>query len=1567
MERNNEKKQNCFSKIISRIYVSMKENAINSNLLFFISCIFELTGFIIVIDIIFNYKRDFRNIYYFIYYISPIFYFEILNCKFSNKNNPEEVNPSRYKYDQIYNLAKEFDIIPIEQKDFYNYNIVCMIIILFIITIFSIHLIRIENFIIRILKKISFYIIYLIYITFCPILILIFNRTIFLQFSDNYYEMDNEFILNVIICIIFNISLYYFYSVFIFCFNQNERFYFLQSKLFLFEFSLSEFGCFLIVIRLNIQFSILYQLLWSMIFIYDFKNRAESYRNELHKSIDTKILFLLRILIFGIFIVRFISVCLIKYLIDNVKLFKILEGILIVLTVIILFFYLNRNNKCVTLSKLKYDLQNESFEFFVGANQLFSPLSKFFTMKSNINRALEKSKEFFFINYQEDLRNYFCISDEDYKVLSGGNDSLISSFVNFESNHNKRRTTSTTINNEEKDYNIILIILSELFTSLYKIAKKKNDNYGINCLEILIYHKILLYWISDDKLFRPVYYLKKFVYSEKYDKSNTLIHSIFKYLSFHFKRVEKKNDENSLEYLVYFNKLNIEYLKILKSFKKILKSFSKSRKEIIRVIDSQSSEIGNSLNKIISFMDKTNDSIKIREQPENEKYKLIEDILFNVNFDKSLDFFDLNSLDTIVDKNNYFLILFEKGKFIVKKAPLTYFELTGNKTSKLIDNPSINIFPYLMRKSESKNIKSTLLSKKTMKQETVLETSEHYLVSVKLNYNILPSYNGKVCIVCLIETFDFPDDCNYVLMQLNGICLEYGIFFKNYLGFTNQLKRLNILTIFGIKDFNPRKANNQLFSINMNEFLLNVKTHLIKEGGFQTREINSCLKKIKENLKNSKIIKVEFILKRIFKLKNEEIFLMQIIFSDLKLSIIQQKNNENESIESGDIQTPVKGTSMTASHPGTSLLSYKTLRESSWNVTNKKKVNSTMIKTKIDRISFVYNLFLILLAIMICFLIQIFSNQFYNEYIKMLVIRELNICYFINLFFVSNMIKLPYSESIYDSLNEKYAISIENYNISLSDYYKSLLESYSVSLSIKNKYFKNNYTNIKKKSNFYKQIFQTNFTILLHDGNTQQVSYDEAFELPKNYFYILSQNEGFYLDMPFVNYNDIPYSIRYLNENQQYLLCSVYNFFSFVLSLNQILVMSKQRFKKELDIYNILMYFIFLGFLIFNFFSIILLYLSIEITNKKIYNITEQIIKLTKKGKNYLEEKLKYTKLIILNEIKCSSALEKIKEISPNNKIKASSAQNQIMMNSSGQNTEINPKVDDRDDEDMFLVKYNYSNKQKKYYFKTYCETIKILFILGMVYIIFLSIGFPIIINFFNRINFKRKETETIQDLQEIILGYYLQIRLGIFVNDTSLEKNIDVFGYATNALFTNFTEIKKLLTKENLKSINEYMEMVNSNGYEGCENIIENDKFYYSLVAICSIEPLLQTKVETMISGYVNQLRSEFLSFNKSERSQYDTILTFHSQTFQFNNLLFLIYFKNYFQDLAYNYILLELQNNINGLLHFLIIVFIIMVITEIIYYIGSNIFVLRKIASTLNDFKVLEKFFIYEDTKKK
>ena len=78
MEEENEKKQNSFSKIISDIYVSIKEKSLNASELFFFSTVFELTNKILIIDIIFNYKRTFQNIYFFLYFISPTFYFEVL-------------------------------------------------------------------------------------------------------------------------------------------------------------------------------------------------------------------------------------------------------------------------------------------------------------------------------------------------------------------------------------------------------------------------------------------------------------------------------------------------------------------------------------------------------------------------------------------------------------------------------------------------------------------------------------------------------------------------------------------------------------------------------------------------------------------------------------------------------------------------------------------------------------------------------------------------------------------------------------------------------------------------------------------------------------------------------------------------------------------------------------------------------------------------------------------------------------------------------------------------------------------------------------------------------------------------------------------------------------------------------------------------------------------------------------------------------------------------------------------------------------------------------------------------
>ena len=235
MDKNNSKKQNPLQKVISRTYVSLKESSLNSNLLFFLSYIFNLMNVIIVIDIIFNYKRDFLNVYNFLYFICPVFYFEVLNCVVQVSNEPTIVNSTRYKYDQIYKLGvKTFKITPYEQKNFYDYNYYGLVYLIVICLFFIVHYIKKNNCFLNFVKTFGAYVIYLTYDTLIFVSLLIFNRTVFLQFSDDYNEIDYKFIFDVIIFLLFNISVFIYYAIFIYAFEQNEIYYFIQSKHFLF-------------------------------------------------------------------------------------------------------------------------------------------------------------------------------------------------------------------------------------------------------------------------------------------------------------------------------------------------------------------------------------------------------------------------------------------------------------------------------------------------------------------------------------------------------------------------------------------------------------------------------------------------------------------------------------------------------------------------------------------------------------------------------------------------------------------------------------------------------------------------------------------------------------------------------------------------------------------------------------------------------------------------------------------------------------------------------------------------------------------------------------------------------------------------------------------------------------------------------------------------------------------------------------------------------------------------------------------------------------------------------------
>ena len=1549
MDETNEKKKNLFIQLNAEIYVSIKEKSLNASQLFFFSSIFELTNKILIIDIIFNYKRTFKNIYFFLYFITPSFYFEVLNnSKLFIKEEAKKID--NYYKDQINLIMNEYFNIDIhEQKDYFDFKMFGLMYLIFLLLLLLFNLIRVENCIINTIKQIASYLFYITFCTISHIFLLIFNRNIFIQFTNSYYEIDYNFLFDVFLFLLYNILYYLFYKIFIYAYGQNETYYFLSSNIFIATFFLNEIGTFLYIIRHHIKFSILFQLIWSIIYIYEYSVRIQVFRDSLHQSFSKKISFCLQTFVFAIFVVRFITLFFINYL-EHEQIFKILEGILIILVVVVLFFNLNNPSKSISFSKLKDDLIKEDNEFFKGTNQLFIPLFKFFSSKTKTKKL--KFKENFFQKYKEDLKNHFCNCKDDYMILCNGNEKLIEKFSNSDTSKNRESGNAINLNDEKKN-SIILLVLLQLINNFYKIAKEKSYLFGKLAMETLIYNKILLFAIIDEKTFRAQYYLKKFIYSEKFKNADLLIYSIFLYLSFHFIKLEKKNDENSMEFTIYFNYMNYHYLQIIKSFKLILKSFSKSQKEILRIIDKQSINIGKSLDTILDMIYNSYDSVKIKDQSENEKFKLVEDILFNANFEKSIEFFDLNTLDSIVEKNNYFLILFQNGKFIIKKAPLTYYKLTGIKSSKMLNVPSINIYPYIMRKSQEKYIKNTILTKKFLKEECVLETSENYIINAKLTYTTLPTFKGQLFIMCTLEQIPFPDDSNYILMQSNGICYEYGLFFKNYFGFNNQLKRLNFLNVLGIVDYNPSINNIQTFNVNLNEFISNLKTHLIRDSGIQNSEIIQIIKTIRENFKSLKEIKVCFNFKKRIQIKGDEIYLLQIIFEDLKIKIL----NDKKEIENNDLDyvlTP-NNASINASHSGTTILSYKIIKEKAWNITSKKKEKIKISKNTIDIISFIYNLFLVIIAILICILIKLFSNQFYKEYIKILILREMNLSYLSNVFYLINMICLNGSDSLYDSLNYEYKKLIKDYNISLIDYYQYNFQLRALKLLEISNYFKNNYSSLNTHSQLYKQFNEYSFKVLRPNGEFDEVTYYHCFDIPKNYFYILSQQDNYKISIPFLDLNNIHLILNGLNEFQQYIICTINNSFLFIKMVKYILKTSKKVFRNSLNNYKIIMLFIFIIFLCLNIFSIFLLYLSIEMTNKKMYLITKKIMKITLKGKNYLEKKLKYVKRIIQNELKPSIAIEQLKEINPITKQKQ---MNNAQFTMSHDIKEIN----EDDKEDMFLIQFNINQKNKNHHFISYIKSFKTILLLGSIYLIFIIITFPIMISYFDKLVIKKKETESIQDLQELILSYYIGVRLSIILNSTDLQLELGIFGAITDYLFGNYTEANRLMITENEKSIIEYLNIVN-NESNTCNYLLKENQYKYSLNLICDLEPLMKTNIETMISGFINQLRSEFLNFNRSEKNENNLIYYFHSRTFQFNNLQVIIFFMNYFSDLEYDYTIPDLQRIINNLMVFLIIMFIIMVITEIIYYFSSNIFVLGRMSSSFNDYVIIEKFFSYDD----
>ena len=268
-----------FSNFPKKIFATIKDKCVKMHFFEFISNFIFFLNSILVIDIIFNYKRNFLSYHYPVYLINPTFYYEtflnyiVKNSSLNSINsNIElttfEMNNTRYGTDQISLIMIKYFKFQIYEPLVFNELLLARIVIILVICfLFIIQLRSIETKINNFLQNSCSIIIYFIFQPFILIFFLIFNRPIIEKISDIYKVVSNTHLLDLFLMIIFNCISYLYYTYFIYAYGFNHNIYFFHNGFFPVLWTLNFMSSVLIILRYNIFNSIIFQLFWILIYL----------------------------------------------------------------------------------------------------------------------------------------------------------------------------------------------------------------------------------------------------------------------------------------------------------------------------------------------------------------------------------------------------------------------------------------------------------------------------------------------------------------------------------------------------------------------------------------------------------------------------------------------------------------------------------------------------------------------------------------------------------------------------------------------------------------------------------------------------------------------------------------------------------------------------------------------------------------------------------------------------------------------------------------------------------------------------------------------------------------------------------------------------------------------------------------------------------------------------------------------------------------------------------------------------------------------------------------------------
>ena len=1588
------KKNYSFSiyEMLVRIFVNIKEESLLFNKILFIFCIIENINYIIIIDIIFNKYRDFINFFSLLYFLNPLLYYEYINNKSVNSNvtlinlNNENIifNNENYKYDQLSLIIKKVFKINIYEQNYYpNNNLIKLAILLIIIIVYIISSIKGKKMLIKYIRIICLLFLYILLKPFLPVLFVLFGRTMILQLSENIISIKYNIILDIFFYVILLIEIYIFYFIIIYSYGNNENIYFLKLNIFPFEFLLNILNSIILILRFKIKYSIVFQLIWLFFLFIKFYYRIKYFNYSLTKNNNNYLLTFLNIFIISYLFTRIIMIFLLFY-ISDVKLARYFEIILFITLFILIFYFVSKNIKIIHLEDIEKIKIKKSKLMIFSIFQIFEPLKEVLNLTINSQKINEKMKENILNKVNYNFKNYLCTNKKDYLFINNNINEIDEIFNNKKITqneyrnsikYNKARNSITSIHLKYLSFHEIINILLDYFNSILKENNKDNNNEYIR--EIIIYYELLLYYLLEERSFRFDYILMKFIYHYNLYVTNNIVgYSIFEFINNHFVNYDKIINSSSMELIIIYDKINYKYIKLIKSFKNLIVNYSHNLNKLIQFTLKENKVIGHYLKKIIRLKKKTNFLTDNKDNNELEKFRLCEAILFNSNFTRQVYSFDLQNINILVNKNNIFILKFEIDKITIKKTPKSYLNLTDIKTSKLHGKHFLEIFPECIRSSLFYELKFRMMTHNTYHIITVLTTLKKLIILTELTFIRLPTYHDNLYISCKLENNNHRNNC--LLINESGVIFNFGYFFVEYFGLKVDEKPANLFYILNIEEQNNieilKKKKTMKVIINYNRFVKNIENTLKK---YQNQRLGMRYKEnllmLKKECINKKIhIKLE--LKNIFQNENKQ-------FDNLYLLLFSLENLREEIEKDINKNTYIQVTLMeekleiSINQSLASAVSQISPKNEVWYITGKLEQKNLEKKSFLEKIGLIYNIFLILLAIIIIFIVINKSQGFKNDFIFYFYFTNFNANFLICHIHLINKIILVDDNNvntIYNSLEKEFM----RYNLSLNVtdlfdfHYKKITK-------FLNKYYVDQIKNNLEKKSELSKVIKENFTLYSIKEKYYISNYYSIFPLQIDYLYVLSNmNDDFYINVTLLTYENF---LRDFSKIDNYEIRILYilinNYFPIFHQIDIINQNIKIKQKNDFHKFSIIIIILLITFLFLNLFSLVLLFLIIYFFDKKILSIIKNLSIVEEKNIYFLRRKLKYVKQLINNE-KCSTEIiEKIKmeynsiikKKKKNNNPKQMINENIIQKNDAqmivnknfytNQNLINKEKITINDNFDFSIQNKIQTNLLQRYPF-----FIKYIVLILTIYFIFSINTLRYSINNINFIDDNIKIFFFSIDLQMSLLNYYITNKYLILLNATNIH-NINLNELNENIL-NNFFSFMNSITMEK----NTYSDLINilNSGHIYDYFLVYQENFTSQIKEICNFYNVFRLKFITIISALIDNLKQNFSSFKKSSKNITEIQLHFQNIEFQFTYYIYLVYIldalSNILEDFFYDKILELIKNN----KIILILIFLLMVIIEIFNYFQISYLILDRFSFMYENYQVIERFFIDKEEKK-